>query len=90
MCIYTPKRGSIGQTHGLLSSHCSHCLQIQSQVFAIVNMNSEPVNRYISDSLEVQSEISDESTLYIAVCLEQHFGNDVELCGDEPFGHIIQ
>ena len=52
-------------------------------------MNSEPVNRNISDSLEVQSEISEESTLYIAVCLEQHFGNDVELCGDESFVCII-
>ena len=81
MCIwlYAP--------NGLPSSHCH---QIQSQVLAIANMNSEPVNRNISDSLEVQSEISDESTLYIAVCLEQHFGNDVELCGDESFVYIIQ
>ena len=68
----------------------SYCLQIQSQVLAIANMNSEPVNRNISDSLEVQSEISDESTIYIAVCLERDFGNDVELCGDAPFVHVIQ
>ena len=85
MCIYTPKIGVA--PIGLPSAYC---LQIQSQVLAIANMNSEPVNRNISDCLEVQSEISDESTLYIAVCLERDIGNDVELCDDEPFAHIIQ
>ena len=45
---------------GLLSSHC---LQIQSQVLSIANMNSKPVNRNIADSLEVQSEISEEISL---------------------------
>ena len=84
MCIYMSQ---LGAPLGLPSSHCH---QIQSQVLAIANMNSKPVNRNILDSLEVQSEISDESTQCIAVCLEQDFGNDVELCGDEPFVHIIQ
>ena len=54
------------------------------------NMNRYPVNRNISDSLEVQSKISEEISLYIAVCLEWDFGNGVELCDGKPFVHTIQ
>jgi len=32
----------------------------------------------------VESEISEESTLYIAVCFESDFGNAVYLCDNEP------
>ena len=32
----------------------------------------------------MESEISEESTLYIAVCFESDFGNAVYLCDNEP------
>ena len=66
---------------------CSRCLQIQSQLLAITNMNSKPDNRNLSDSFEVQSKISGDLSLYIAVCLKWDFGNDVELCVNIEFSN---
>ena len=67
MCAICVFIHPIGVAIGLTSSHC---LQIQSEVLATATTNSEPTNRNFSDSVEVQSEISDERTLCIAVCLE--------------------